>query len=287
MQKNSESISREQKNHPRIYESNQFVYPVLSRRSGGVSIGVNLNPDKNCNFDCPYCQVDRSLPGPTLNPDPFSILEELQNIFQFCNQEGSLQIEKFSDIPDANKRVKDIALSGDGEPTMLLNFENICKALHDFQDPVYKLVLITNATGFHQKRVQAGIDWLMKKNGAIWAKLDAGTEKWFQTVNVSKTPLKKIVQNIKDLGQNYPLTIQSMFLKYEGKLPDKNEVAEYINKLRQIKMAGTKIEEVQLYTVARKPSDPNCSPAELPFLQKVQKDITELKIPVQIYGVSE
>ena len=45
--------------HPRTYHENKFVYPVLSRRSGGISIGVNLNPDKICNFDCIYCQVDR------------------------------------------------------------------------------------------------------------------------------------------------------------------------------------------------------------------------------------
>ena len=45
--------------HARLFEHNRFVYPVLSRRSGGISIGVNLNPDKICNFDCIYCQVDR------------------------------------------------------------------------------------------------------------------------------------------------------------------------------------------------------------------------------------
>ena len=32
--------------HQRQFETNRFVYPVLSRRSGGISIGVNLNPDK-------------------------------------------------------------------------------------------------------------------------------------------------------------------------------------------------------------------------------------------------
>ena len=46
--------------HARLFEQNRFVYPVLSRRSGGISIGVNLNPDKVCNFDCIYCQVDRT-----------------------------------------------------------------------------------------------------------------------------------------------------------------------------------------------------------------------------------
>jgi hypothetical protein len=37
--------------HARLFERNRFVYPVLSRRSGGISIGVNLNPDMVCNFD--------------------------------------------------------------------------------------------------------------------------------------------------------------------------------------------------------------------------------------------
>src|SRR5665213_1458021 len=45
--------------HPRSYHDNKFVYPVLSRRSRGISIGINLNPDKVCNFDCIYCQVNR------------------------------------------------------------------------------------------------------------------------------------------------------------------------------------------------------------------------------------
>ena len=51
--------------HRRKLDENRYVYAVLSRRSGGVSIGVNLNPDKVCNFDCIYCQVDRTTPGRT------------------------------------------------------------------------------------------------------------------------------------------------------------------------------------------------------------------------------
>ena len=49
--------------HSRSFEDNRFVYAVVSRRSGGVSIGVNLNPEKYCNFDCVYCQVDRTVRG--------------------------------------------------------------------------------------------------------------------------------------------------------------------------------------------------------------------------------
>ena len=40
------------RDHTRHFTDFTFVYPVISRRSRGLSIGVNLNPDKVCNFDC-------------------------------------------------------------------------------------------------------------------------------------------------------------------------------------------------------------------------------------------
>src|SRR5947209_15573299 len=51
------------RDHRRDFGGNRYVYPVVSRRSRGVSVGLNLNPDKVCNFDCVYCQVDRTTPG--------------------------------------------------------------------------------------------------------------------------------------------------------------------------------------------------------------------------------
>src|SRR3989304_8265445 len=47
--------------HTRGWRGNAYIYPVISRRSGGLSIGINLNPDAACNFDCIYCQVDRTV----------------------------------------------------------------------------------------------------------------------------------------------------------------------------------------------------------------------------------
>ncbi|MGI9142282.1 MAG: hypothetical protein ACR2IJ_03730, partial [Fluviibacter sp.] len=34
-----------------------YVYPVLSRRMQGISIGINLNTNNACNWACAYCQV--------------------------------------------------------------------------------------------------------------------------------------------------------------------------------------------------------------------------------------
>lgn len=51
------------RDHTRVYRDFTYVYPVISRRSGGLSVGINLNPDKVCNFDCVYCEVDRKTPA--------------------------------------------------------------------------------------------------------------------------------------------------------------------------------------------------------------------------------
>src|SRR5512137_2236300 len=45
------------KDHSRDSAGMLYVYPVVSRRAGGVSIGINLNPNNACNWRCLYCQV--------------------------------------------------------------------------------------------------------------------------------------------------------------------------------------------------------------------------------------
>ncbi len=44
-------------NHDRDVAGLTYVYPVVSRRAGGVSVGINLSPDNACNWQCVYCQV--------------------------------------------------------------------------------------------------------------------------------------------------------------------------------------------------------------------------------------
>ena len=64
--------------------NNRFVYPVLSRRAGGLSIGVNLNPDKVCNFDCIYCQVDRTVESETRFVGTDQLLDELDHMLPWA-----------------------------------------------------------------------------------------------------------------------------------------------------------------------------------------------------------
>src|SRR5882724_7817469 len=140
--------------HPRSWHENRFVYPVLSRRSQGVSIGVNLNPDKVCNFDCIYCQVDRRSEAETKFVETDRLLAEIDQMLSLVAGGALFQDEPFRDVPADRRRLNDIAFSGDGEPTTYRNFDEIVAAVaelkrkHDL--PHVMMVLITNASMFHK-----------------------------------------------------------------------------------------------------------------------------------------
>ena len=61
--------------HDRDAAHRTYVYPVVSRRAGGVSVGINLNPNNACNWRCIYCQV----PGLTRGTAPAIDLAVLEN----------------------------------------------------------------------------------------------------------------------------------------------------------------------------------------------------------------
>src|SRR5262249_2340725 len=114
--------------HARLFERNRFVYPVLSRRSGGISIGVNLNPDKICNFDCIYCQVDRRSHSETRFVETDALITELRSTLELVLSGRIFETLKFHDVPPRLRRLNDIAFSGDGEPTTYKNFDEIIVA---------------------------------------------------------------------------------------------------------------------------------------------------------------
>jgi len=56
-------------NHDRDSAALRYVYPVISRRAGSVSVGINLNPNNACNWHCIYCQVPNLVRGAAPNID--------------------------------------------------------------------------------------------------------------------------------------------------------------------------------------------------------------------------
>ena len=274
--------------HPREYANFTYAYPVVSRRSGGVSIGVNLNLDKICNFNCPYCQVDRTTSGKEQVIDLPRIREEVEMLLCSVDDQNVCQLPLFDSLPDADKKLCDVALSGDGEPTMVPEFADACALLHEIQGEHtrldFKLVLITNATLLDRPRVQAGIEALLARRGEVWAKLDAGTEAWYQRVNTSRVSLDRIESNLVELGRKYPFKVQSFFCRIGDEGWNEAEIEAYLRRLERIRDSGARILEVQLYTLARQPSDAHVKAVDFSFLEAMHVKIDVLGIPARIYA---
>jgi wyosine [tRNA(Phe)-imidazoG37] synthetase (radical SAM superfamily) len=245
--------------HPRRFETNRFVYPVLSRRSGGISLGVNLNPDKVCNFDCIYCQVDRTTTSETRFVEMQQLLDELEDTLRLVVSGELFEHEKFAGTPPELRRLNDIAFSGDGEPTTYRNFDEIIaraaelKRSHHLDD--VKMVLITNASMFHRPAVERGLAVLDENNGEVWAKLDAGTAAYYHQIERTKIPFRRILDNITAAARQRPLVIQSLFMRVHGELPTEAEIDAYAERLAEVLAAGGQIRLVQIYTVARQPAE--------------------------------
>ncbi|WP_437224024.1 radical SAM protein [Planctomicrobium sp. SH661] len=284
----SEASLQQFHSHPRKYEQNKFVYPVVSRRSKGISIGVNLNPDKICNFDCIYCQVDRRSEAETRFVEMDRLVAEIDHMLEFVASGEIYQDPKFGSLPQHLRRLNDIAFSGDGEPTTFKNFDQIIQTVADLKQshqlPDVKMVLITNASMFHRPNVQRGLEILDAHNGEIWAKLDAGTEAYYQLIERTKIPFQRILDNLLSAARVRPLVIQTLFMRVAGDPPTTEEIDAYLARLNEIQQAGGKLKLVQIYTVARPPAESFVTPltnAEVDAI--VQRVITETGIPAEPY----
>lgn len=274
--------------HPRSYHENKFVYPVLSRRSKGISIGVNLNPDKVCNFDCIYCQVDRRSEAETKFVETDRLLDEIDHVLKLVTSGLLFEDEPFRDIPLDRQRLNDIAFSGDGEPTTFRNFDEIIAAVADLKRrhglPQVKLVLITNASMFHRPAVERGLALLDENNGEIWAKLDAGTDEYYQLVERTKIPFRQVVDNITTAAKVRPLVIQSLFMRINGEPPPESEIDAFCDRLREISDAGGQLKLVQVYTVARPPAESFVTPLGDAELEAIATKVRKQGIPTEVYS---
>ncbi len=250
--------------HERTFHANKFVYPVLSRRSGGISLGVNLNPDKVCNFDCIYCQVDRTRQSETKFVAMEALLDELEATLRMITSGELYQTPEFAETPPALRRLNDIAFSGDGEPTTYRNFDEIIAACAAVKQRLglddVKMVLITNASMFHRPHVVRGLEILDANNGEIWAKLDAGTDAYYHLIERTPIPFRQILDNITAAARVRPLVIQSLFMRVEGQGPTADELSAFCDRLNEIGAAGGVLKLVQIYTVARRPAEDFVAP---------------------------
>lgn len=261
---------------PRNFLDNRFVYVVVSPRARGLSIGVNMNPDKLCNFDCIYCEVDRTVPSRENSLDVRIMTEELQRTLAFVHSGQIRHAPTFQSLPEELLELRDVALSGDGEPTLCPNFaeavESVIHVRARRNFPFFKIVLLTNATGLDLAPVQHSLR-LFTRNDEIWAKLDAGTPGYMERVNRPAVPMEKVLANILLIGRQRPVVIQSLFPLVDGRQPLADEIEQYLNRLKELKDGGAMISMVQIYSATRPMAHAQCGHLPLQSLSVIAKAI--------------
>ena len=259
--------------HRRALLNNTYIYAVVSRRAQGLSIGINLNVDKSCNFDCPYCQVDRTIPGGDRTVDVEKLGQELEHLLSLVQQGVLWEIPPFDTAQPHMRVVKDISFAGDGEPCSSPQFAQAVSRVGEiytrFGQPDVRYQLLTNATLFHKNHVQKALQSFWLDGGVVWAKLDAGTADWFARVDGTRYPFEKILQNILWAGKQSSIVLQSMFHRFGAEGPSVYEQEQWAIRIRDLVENGAQIKLVQVYSTARKPADAQVLPLEKTELESI------------------
>jgi wyosine [tRNA(Phe)-imidazoG37] synthetase (radical SAM superfamily) len=235
--------------HSRELSGLKYIYSVISRRAGGLSIGVNLNVNNACNWQCIYCEIPNLTRG---SPPPIE-LDVLEDELRFFLHEiiHGDYMEKNVAIDD--RHLKDIAFSGNGEPTSAEEFPQIIlivkKVLEEFNLlHKIKLRLITNGSLMHKSAVIKSVEMLKEINGEVWFKIDAVTEENIQIINQVNLKRHQILERLKNCATACPTFVQTCVFTIDGKNPSEKDIDAYVQLMNEIKID---IEGVHIYGLAR------------------------------------
>ena len=246
------SVSKQYLNihdHSRELSGLKYIYSVISRRAGGLSIGVNLNVNNACNWQCIYCEIPNLTRG---SPPPIelNLLEEELRFFLHEIIHGDY-MEKNVSVED--RHLKDIAFSGNGEPTSAEEFPEVIlivkKILEEFNLlHKIKIRLITNGSLMHKTSVIKGVEMLKEMNGEVWFKVDSATEESIKTINQVNLKAHQILERLRNSINVCPTFIQTCIFTIDGKGPSEKDVDAYLQLVGEVK---TDIQGVHLYGLAR------------------------------------
>ena len=229
-----------------------YVYPVVSRRAGGVSVGINLNPNNACNWRCIYCQVpglERGGPPPI----DLALLEAELRAMLTDIVRGDFMSRQ---LPEDMRRLNDIALSGNGEPTSAVEFpavvELIGRLMAESGLPAQvKLVLITNGSLAGKAYVQAGLRRMAQLNGEVWFKFDRATAAGMKQVNDTEADPERHYQRLKTVAGLCATWVQTCMFALDAVPPAEVEVTAYLDLLARSRAEAVPLSGVLLYGLAR------------------------------------
>jgi wyosine [tRNA(Phe)-imidazoG37] synthetase (radical SAM superfamily) len=247
-------------NHDRDSANFTYVYPVVSRRARGVSVGINLNPNNACNFRCIYCQVPDLIRGKA-PPIDLPLLEaELRSLLGDVLH-GSFMEDR---VPEGSRRLNDLAFSGNGEPTSSRQFaecvELVGQVMRDFSlIGQAHLVLITNGSLTDRRHVEPALARMKELGGRVWFKLDSGTQSGAERINQNQGKLSERLARLDRVSRVCPTWVQTCMFKQGDQPPSSSECQAYLQALEGLLSRGALLRGVLLYGLARPSMQPEAS----------------------------
>lgn len=274
-------------NHSRDSAGLTYVYPVISRRSGGLSIGINLNPNNACNWRCVYCQVPNLARGAAPDIDEDCLREELLGLLNDVLL-GDFY-ERFQ-IPNEQRAIKDIAISGNGEPTSCKTFDRIVEWIGAVCGEFgllgkIKLVLISNGSLMHKPVVQKGVKRWGEFGGEVWFKVDSATAEGMLRINQVNLAPETVLRNLEISARLCPTWIQTCLFAFDGEPPSEAELDAYLDFLAELKRRSVPIRGILLYGLARpsmQEQAPRLSALPEAFLDRIAEAIRALDMAVRV-----
>ena len=274
------------RDHNSFQEGYQYVYPVVSRRAGGVSLGINLNTNNACNWRCIYCKVPDLVRGAPPAVDVDALKQELS---VFLNQ---ILIGSYLQdcVPEEQRRLNDIAFSGNGEPTSAPNFVEAVDVVHNVRAQLgvpeaVKTVLITNGSLIHRKNVILGIEKLAGMNGEVWFKIDRATPDGIRSINDTRANKSRMVSNLNAASRACPTWIQTCLFKVDGMNPSSAELDAYVDLIQELQTRDIPFKGILLYGLARQPFQPEAArlaPVESAWFEGFSGRLRELGVTVKL-----
>jgi wyosine [tRNA(Phe)-imidazoG37] synthetase (radical SAM superfamily) len=243
--------------HSRASAGMTYVYPVVSRRAGGVSVGINLNPNNACNWRCIYCQVPDLKHGGPPPIDLGQLEAELREMLTRLYDGDFLERH----APPEARRVVDIAFSGNGEPTCAAEFTDAVGIVGRVLDE-RKLVepprlrLITNGSMLGRAAVQRGIAMIGARDGEVWFKVDRVGVEATRRINGAPSSPQVVLRRLRQCGKLCATWVQTCLFAVDGEPPGARELDEYLELLGKVadSLAG-----VHLYGLARSSHQPEAN----------------------------
>lgn len=263
-----------------------IVRAVMSSRAGGLVLDVNVHPGGDCNFACAYCGVDRTALPVAAPVSAHDIAEELTRALDFVRSGQLFALPGFRPLASQFHELRQVALTGDAEPTLAPNFREIIEAIvhvRALSPSFFKIVLLTNASQLHLPHVQAALD-LFTSEDEVWTKLDGGSQSQLQEVNGTLFPLQTLLQNIQLTARRRPVVIQSMFSSLSGVGPDPDQIIAFTQRLTELKNSGARISSVQIYSATSSERGRKCTHLPLQSLSRIARAVRQATgLKVEIY----